>query len=520
MTFERDEELEQLSAQLVEARAQAEEASAMKRAFLHNMSHELRTPLNAIIGYSDMLLEEAEDLGGDGEIFVTDLEKIRSSGRNLLVLVNDVLDMSKIESGDNQLYYEEVNVSELLPEVAHALHEHLEHGGNRLTIDLDPALPHLFTDRTKVRQTLLELLRNASKFTHDGDVFVAVNATDEGPEALVSITVRDNGEGIAESELEHIFYPFRQVDGSATREHDGAGLGLALCRDFCRSLRGELSVKSRLGEGSEFTVTLPVVSPATRMEAISSMDVLDLWAGVESEVNAATSLEQAAQALATAIHTRLSESTALTRVFVTVDQASLPDDVRGFVQALADRSDMTGELNDSTPVLSLIGTYGVHPHWVDRRRSEDHLGIPLISADFVDDIPMISSLLKDLGLPLDWMERSNSSVIQRTIGQSAGLFFVENASSATDERGRKIIPAQDFVMDHGVGSVFGLSGAYSGDEILVVITFCTEQFPKAVAERFLPLLTLFKSATAVSVLEGRIFDANDTTSHADRRNER
>jgi hypothetical protein len=111
-------------------------------------------------------------------------------------------------------------------------------------------------------------------------------------------------------------------------------------------------------------------------------------------------------------------------------------------------------------------------------------------------------------------------VIQRTIGQSAGLFFVENASSATDERGRKIIPAHDFVMDHGVGSVFGLGGAYSGDEILVVVTFCTEQFPKAVAERFLPLLTLFKSATSVTVSEGRIFDANDTTSHADRRNER
>jgi nitrogen-specific signal transduction histidine kinase len=505
MTMERDEELERLSTQLAEARARVEEASAVKRTFLQNMSHELRTPLNAIIGYSDMLLEEAEDLGDEREVFVTDLEKIRDSSRNLLMLVNDVLDMSKIESGDSHLYYEDVDVSELLLDVAHAMREHLGHGGNRLTIDFGTALPHLLTDRTKLRQTLLELLRNASRFTHDGNIWVAVNAIDDGPEALLSIAVRDDGEGIAEGELERIFHAFRQVDGSATREHDGAGLGLALCREFCRALRGELTVQSRLGEGSEFTVTLPVVGPATRIEAISSMDILDLWANVEPEVNAATSLEEAAQALATAMHTRLSESTVLTRVFVTAELATLPDDIRGVVQVLADDSGVTRGLKDSTPVLSLVGTHGDYAQWNDRRRSEGHMGIPLISADFVNDIPMISSLLKDLGLPLDWMERRTSSLIQRTIGRSAGLFFVENAALDTDEQGRKIIPAQDFVNDHGVGSVFGVSGAYSGDEILVVIAFCTEQFPKAVAERFLPLLGLFKSATAALVSEGRIF---------------
>ena len=477
----------------------------MKRTFLRNMSHELRTPLNAIIGYSDMLLEEAEDLGEVGDVFVTDLEKIRNSGRSLLTLINDILDMSKIESGDTELYYEEVDVGELLADVAYSVREQVEQGGNRLAIALDPAVPTMFTDRTRVRQMLIELLANASRFTRDGHIQVAANMVGDGPDERVSMTVRDDGEGIAESELERIFQTFQQADDSTTRAHDGAGLGLSLCREFCHSLGGELDVVSREGEGSEFTLALPVVSAGTRIEETSPMDVMDLWASVEPEVNAATSLEKAAQALATALHTHLSESTVLTRVFVTADLAHLPDDNRRFVQALADRSGAADQLQDSTPVLSLVGTYGSEPQWNDRRRSEGHAGIPLISAAFVDDIPMISYLLQALGLPLDWMERGGSNVVQRTIGQSAGLFFVENAALATDEQGRKVIPAQDFVIDHGVGSVFGISGAYSGDEILVVIAFCTEEFPKAVAERFLPLISLFKSGTAALVSDGRIF---------------
>ena len=166
-----------------------------------------------------------------------------------------------------------------------------------------------------------------------------------------------------------------------------------------------MTVQSREGVGSEFTLLLPLVSSGTRIEEVSPMDVLDLWAGAESEISAATSLEQAAQALATAMHSHLSESTVLTRVFVTADLASLPDDVGSFVNALADRSDVPGGLRDSTPVLSLLGTSGVESQWNDRRRSEGHAGIPLISAEFVDDIPMIPDLLKDPGLPLDWMEQ-------------------------------------------------------------------------------------------------------------------
>jgi nitrogen-specific signal transduction histidine kinase len=505
MTFDGDGEVERLTAELADAQSRATEAEAVKRTFLNKMSHELRTPLNAIIGYSDILLEEAEDLDHEREIFVTDLEKIRTSGKNLLNLVNDLMDMAQIEAGEGELYYEELELGNLIRDVAHSVRELIKQGRNQLDLDVDPVLPTMFTDRTKVRQVLLELLRNAARFTQDGHIHVAIKPIGSGPDALMSIVVRDDGQGIPEGELENIFHSFRQADDSATREHDGAGLGLALCREFCDSLSGELTVKSRLGEGAEFTVLIPVVAATTRIEQISPMDVVDLWARAAPSVHASTTLEQAAQALAVALHTGLSESAVLIRVFVTAPLADLPDETKRFVEVRAEQLGASSELHGSTPVLTLIGTCGVHPDWSDRHRSEGHAGIPLISANSVKKIPMMAALLKDVGLPLDWMERNSSSVIQRTIGENTGLFFVENAVLATDDQDRKIIPAQGFVSDHGVGSVFGMSGAYSGDEILVVIAFCREQFPKAIAERFLPILSLFKAETASLVDDGHIF---------------
>ncbi len=503
--MDRDAELELLRTRLADAESRADEADAVKRTFLLNMSHELLTPLNAIIGYSDMLREEAEDLGEDGEVFVADLEKIGTSGRNLLSLVSEVLEMSKIESGDTEVHFEEVDLEELIADVANSVAAHVAVQNNELILQINPAISLMFTDKSMVRQTLLELVRNASRFTADGRIEVIAEVADLRDDAAVSIMVRDSGEGIDPTEIEHIFGSFRQVDSTTTREQDGAGLGLALCRDFCRRLRGDLTVRSTPGKGSEFTVILPVTSSLTRIEEILPMEILDLWANVEPELQAATSLEEAAQVLASGLHTRLSESTVLVRVFVTVDMAEVPDGVRNFVTALADTAQVADDLHDSTRVLSLVGTSGSESDWNDRRLSQDHSGIPLISGEFVEGIPMMSSLLGALGLPLDWMEQDKANVVQQTIGQSAGLFFVESAALATDDQGRKIIPAQDFVNHYGVRSVFGLGCAYPGDEILVVIVFCTEQFPKAVAERFLPLLTLFKGATAWLLSEGRIF---------------
>ncbi|MCH7790083.1 MAG: HAMP domain-containing histidine kinase, partial [Acidobacteria bacterium] len=251
--MDKDAEIELLRTLLADAEARAKEADAVKRTFLLNMSHELLTPLNAIIGYSDMLREEAQDMGEDGKLFDTDLKKISASGRSLLSLVSDVLEMSKIESGDMEVHLEEVDLHELLADVGRSAKEHVAVWDNELILHVDPSVPLMFTDRTMVHQTLLELVRNASRFTREGQIEVIAELVEMADGAGVSVLVRDNGAGIESRELEHIFDSFRQVDNTTTREQDGAGLGLALCSEFCRRLRGDLTARSTLGEGSEFT---------------------------------------------------------------------------------------------------------------------------------------------------------------------------------------------------------------------------------------------------------------------------
>ena len=193
------------------------------------------------------------------------------------------------------------------------------------------------------------------------------------------------------------------------------------------------------------------------------------------------------------------------RVFVTVPFGELPKANQQFVRGLLESAGAVEDLKDTTPVLSLIGTYGLEEEWRDRRRSKGHVGIPFVSSSFVDAIPMMSRLLKDFGVPVDWVDSHDSEMIVNTIGSSAGLLFVENAATATDSAGRKIIAAQDFVSAYGVKSVFGVGGAYSTGQIAVIVTFCRSQIPRIVAERFVTLAAFFVSKTAGYVEQGRIF---------------
>ena len=156
-------------------------------------------------------------------------------------------------------------------------------------------------------------------------------------------------------------------------------------------------------------------------------------------------MEDAAQVLVDAVYLQFKESVVLARMFVTVPYDSLPPSHRHFVRQQADNAEAAGGLKTATPVLSLVGTCGQEQSWNDRRRSTGHVGIPLISSTFVDAIPMIARLLKELGIPLDWVDSQDSTMIEKTMGRSAGLFFVEDATEATDHRGRKIITAQHFV---------------------------------------------------------------------------
>jgi signal transduction histidine kinase/CheY-like chemotaxis protein len=239
------------SEQLGDLYRQLEMASAHKSAFLASMSHELRTPLNAIIGYSEMLYETAQDEGQ--EDFLPDLTKIRDAGRHLLGLINDILDLSKIEAGKMELYLEAVDLARLVEEVRSIVEPLAAANGNRLEIVCPAALGAFYTDRTKLKQSLLNLLSNASKFTHDGRVGLEVKPGD----AEISFIVSDTGIGMTEEQQGRLFQAFSQADASTTRQYGGTGLGLAITKHFCEMLGGSITVESTPGRGSTFTVTLP-----------------------------------------------------------------------------------------------------------------------------------------------------------------------------------------------------------------------------------------------------------------------
>ncbi|WP_411868427.1 response regulator [Vulcanococcus limneticus] len=248
------------------ARQEAEEANQAKSAFLANMSHELRTPMNAIIGYSEMLIEEAEELEPDE--FVPDLRKIHAAGRHLLGLINDVLDLSKIEAGKMTLYLEDFELPDTLAEVVSTVQPLLHQNGNRLEVECPADIGTVHADLTKVRQCLLNLLSNASKFTDHGHITITVSAEGSGPSERLRIAVADTGIGMNEEQMGRLFQSFSQADSSTTRRYGGTGLGLAISREFSRQMGGDITVASEPGRGSTFTLELPRrVRPEAEAEA-------------------------------------------------------------------------------------------------------------------------------------------------------------------------------------------------------------------------------------------------------------
>ena len=244
---------------LAQAMVSAEEANRAKSEFLANMSHELRTPMNAILGYSEMLIEEAEDL--QQEDFIPDLKKINQAGTHLLALINDILDLSKIESGKMEAFAEEIDINTLIDEVSGTTQPLMEKNNNTLSIERGKELGKAHQDLTKLRQTLFNLLSNAAKFTHDGTITLHANRIEQAGVDWLTLAVSDTGIGIAADKIEHVFKEFTQADGSTTRDYGGTGLGLAISRRFCQLLGGDLNVHSELGEGSTFSIRIPAILP-------------------------------------------------------------------------------------------------------------------------------------------------------------------------------------------------------------------------------------------------------------------
>ena len=243
--------------ELKEAKVAAEAANATKSQFLATMSHELRTPLNAIIGYTEMMQEEAEDNGHDE--YVPDLKKVHSSAKHLLALINDVLDLSKIEAGKMDLYLETVEVNPLIEDVVSVVAPLVDKKANTLSVNLGPNLGSIHADVTKVRQSLFNLLSNASKFTERGTISLDVSRGWHDGRELFHFVVADTGIGMNKEQLGRMFQAFVQADASTTRKFGGTGLGLVISRNFCQMMGGDITVESEEGKGTKFTIVLPVV---------------------------------------------------------------------------------------------------------------------------------------------------------------------------------------------------------------------------------------------------------------------
>jgi PAS domain S-box-containing protein len=242
------------------AKEAAEAANRAKSAFLANMSHELRTPLSAVIGYTEMMEEEAEEMGEQS--LLVDLGKIKSNAKHLLSLINDVLDLSKIEANRMDTYAEDIDVQALVGEVAATVDSLVAQKNNRLELDLPEGLGGMHTDVVKLRQCLINLLSNASKFTENGTIRLSAERQGSGAEATVTFSVSDTGIGMTPEQVERLFQRFTQADETTTRKFGGTGLGLALTRAFSRMLGGDVAVDSSQGEGTTFRITLPAIMPA------------------------------------------------------------------------------------------------------------------------------------------------------------------------------------------------------------------------------------------------------------------
>ena len=245
-----------------------------------------------------------------------------------------------------------------------------------------------------------------------------------------------------------------------------------------------------------------MMSTLNNYSAIKNRNLRDR---IQEELRECGHLQEAAQKCARLLYEEFQESVVLTRLFVTLPFKDLPARDKVFVTDLAGAKGITNLLSEKTPVLSLLGTYGLRAEWSNRYQSQGHLGIPLVSTSFVESIPMVSRLMSDMGIGLNWFDEWEPNLVIKSLGRSAGMFYVRDAKTRVDQQNRKIVSAQDFVAAHDIKRVFGLGGSYLNGSFVTMIIFTREIVEQSQAEGFLLLVNAFKIATMSLVMEKTIF---------------
>jgi PAS domain S-box-containing protein len=390
-----------------EARAAAEQANQTKSEFLANMSHELRTPLNAIIGYAQILQEDAEDEGQDA--MLPDLKKIESAGKHLLGLINDILDLSKIEAGRMEIYLEPVSVPALVDEVRTLTAPLASTNGNRVEVSIDPGIGSIQADVTKLKQSLLNLVSNACKFTKEGRVGLEVRLKDGEDGKLIVFEVADSGIGMTPEQQAKLFQAFTQADSSTTRKFGGTGLGLAITKRLCNLLGGDVEVTSEEGKGSRFTITLP-------------LRTADAWNAVEGPAPEVSGPEQAATILLIdddpQVHDLLGQM--LSREGYRIEHATSGPDALTMVQKVRPAAillDIMMPQVDGWTVLSAL------------KRDPNLAAIPVIIVSMLDERPLGLSLgaAEFLTKPIDRPRLIET--VKKYAGPAKGVVLVLNGDA-------------------------------------------------------------------------------------------
>ncbi|MDA9149479.1 Cache 3/Cache 2 fusion domain-containing protein [Synechococcus sp. AH-229-G18] len=488
------------------ARLQSEEANKAKSAFLANMSHELRTPMNAIIGYSEILIEECEEMEPD-EI-EQDLEKILSSAKHLLGLINDVLDLSKVEAGKMSIYLEPVHLRGFMNDVIVTMKPLADKNNNKLVVDMDGLNDdYITTDVTRLKQIILNLSSNACKFTHEGVVSISLklNQVFEAKHLLV-VAIRDSGIGMTDQQMNRLFEDFSQADVSTTREYGGTGLGLSLSRRFCRMMGGDITVESVKDQGSIFTVSLPVdvVSSSSQELTSSKSSASDSPAVVSCDLE---SKQRSIRARVLLIdddnnNTEIFRRFLLNDGFEVMHSSSIEE---GFAKA-----------SQCAPELVIVDIEHSSLHGID-------LLAKMKNSDFLSSIPVVMVNMKDqfelsyllgaascLQRPIDWsrVEATLTRICQtKSVGKREVLIVEE--SQEISENLSKMLAQDHWEIRNFARARFAIDSVVEAKPDLVILDLSTHReeglaFMAALRqlhnEESLPVMLLSQNSVSIDAL--------------------